>query len=308
LGFKSLPKDHYNLFKSITKYSFINLKDLKSYKGHFDEKQLASIRNNGKHAYFPNVKEFMKSDITIYKNPTKGTGIPQGSPISALLANIYMYSFDESICKELVEKQNVFYRRYSDDMIFVCAEHQIDVVKGFIKNAIKEIKLTISDDKTELVSFSQQRVGNKTRLQSCRIIKEKRYENFPLSYLGFEFYGYQTLLKSKNLSSFYREMKETVRRKNSRVTAIKERNLSDSAPIFKRKIYRLYSYKGSKKRKLIYFPKTETQKLKTKEYRGNFIRYALKSAEIMEAPEIKKQIRNHWKILQKTLNKYDFSN
>jgi hypothetical protein len=73
-------------------------------------------------------------------------------------------------------------------------------------------------------------------------------------------------------------------------------------------IYRLYSYKGSKTRELTYLPKTKSQKVRIKKYRGNFIRYALKSAEIMEAPEIKKQIRNHWRILQRTIDKYEFSN
>ncbi|MBG6130547.1 hypothetical protein IWQ47_002023 [Aquimarina sp. EL_43] len=28
----------------------------------------------------------------------------------------------------------------------------------------------------------------------------------------------------------------------------------------------------------------------------------------MNAPEIKRQIKNHWKILQQTMKKYDFSN
>jgi hypothetical protein len=70
----------------------------------------------------------------------------------------------------------------------------------------------------------------------------------------------------------------------------------------------LYSYKGSKTRKLIYLSKTSNRKLKTRDYRGNFIRYALKASEIMEAPEIKKQIRNHWEILQKSINKYNFLN
>jgi hypothetical protein len=41
LGFKSLPRDHYNVFKSITNYSFINQADLRTEKGTFDEKILA---------------------------------------------------------------------------------------------------------------------------------------------------------------------------------------------------------------------------------------------------------------------------
>ena len=34
-------------------------------------------------------------------------------------------------------------------------------------------------------------------------------ENKPLNYLGFEFYGYQTLLKSAKIGRFYRRMKSS---------------------------------------------------------------------------------------------------
>ena len=87
--------------------------------------------------------------------------------------------------------------------------------------------------------------------ESSKVLDNKRIDNFPLSYLGFEFYGYQTLLKSKNLSSFYREMKESISRKKNRIEALKEKNLEDNLPIFKRKIYRLYSFRGIKTRKQI---------------------------------------------------------
>ena len=45
-----------------------------------------------------------------------------------------------------------------------------------------------------------------------------------------------------------------------------------------------------------------------RKFRGNYLRYAYRASEDLEAPEIKRQLRNHWKILQKTLRKYDFSN
>jgi hypothetical protein len=306
LGGKSLPKNHYNLYKSVTKYSFINLNDLKTSNGHFDEKELAAIRNTGKQAYFHSVKDFLDSEIKIYKNPKKDKGIPQGLPISALLANIYMYDFDNAICDELVSKKNVFYRRYSDDMIFLCTENQIEEIMEFVDNQIKKVELVASKDKAETIEFKKAHVGNTSRLQSTRLFHNRRQENFPLSYLGFEFYGYQTLLKSKGLSSFYREMKSAVARRNRRVEAIKERELKDELPLFKRKIYRLYSYQGEKTREQIF--KQKNGKIRVKRYRGNFIRYALKSSEIMGAPEIRRQIRNHWRILQKTMKKYEFSN
>ncbi len=315
LGNKTLPKDHFNLFKAVTRFSYVKLNDLKTKNNHFDEKELAKNKKNGKHTFFDTIQELLDSDIIIHKNQKKNKdnelmGIPQGLPISALLANMYMLTFDEIVINELTTKHGVFYRRYSDDIVVLCKENQIDLVQQFIDVQIKKIDLTISIEKTEKTLF---RIHN-DRLQSFRINTDKSLqENVPLNYLGFEFYGYQTLIKSKNLAQFYREMKQTVKRKHKRVEHIKETNLLDDVPLFKRKLYRLYSYKGVKTRKLPakktdYINGKATTKYYERKFRGNYLRYAYRAANELEAPEIKRQLRNHWKILQETLKKYDFSN
>ena len=317
LGNKTLPKDHYNLFKATTKFSYVKLNDLKTKNNHFDEKVLAKHRKNGKHTFFESIHELLESDIIIHKNQKKNDdkeliGIPQGLPISALLANIYMLQFDEAIINELTLKYNVFYRRYSDDIVVLCDEKQIDFVENFIIDEVAEIDLKISKEKTEKTLF---KIHN-NKLQSFKIEDDsldKLKENIPLNYLGFEFYGYQTLIKSKNIAQFYREMKQTVKRKHKRVENIKEKLLLDEAPLFKRKLYRLYSYKGVKTRKL---PAKRTEfiygkavtKYYDRKFRGNYLRYAYRASEDLNSPEIKRQLRNHWKILQKTIKKYDFSN
>lgn len=45
-------------------------------------------------------------------------GIPQGSPISGMLANLYMLEVDKNI-NELVKAYCGFYMRYSDDFMVV---------------------------------------------------------------------------------------------------------------------------------------------------------------------------------------------
>ncbi|WP_452229424.1 reverse transcriptase domain-containing protein [Lacinutrix sp. MEBiC02404] len=315
LGYKTLPKDHFNLFKATTRFSYVKLKDLKTKNGHFDEKELSKHRKNGKHTFFESIKDLIGSDIIIHKNQKKDDdkklmGIPQGLPISALLANIYMLTFDESVINELTLKHDVFYRRYSDDIVMICNENQITRIEDFVKSEMVKNKLTVSLEKTEKTLFKI----NEGRLQSYKIETDNSpKENIPLNYLGFEFYGYQTLIKSKNLAKFYREMKETIKRKHKRVEVIKEKHLLDEAPIFKRKIYRLFSYKGEKSRMLpakrtdFINGKTKTEAFDRK-FRGNYLRYAYRASDELEAPEIKRQLRNHWKILQKTMKKYDFSN
>ncbi|NDI97464.1 RNA-directed DNA polymerase (Reverse transcriptase) [Flavobacterium sp. LaA7.5] len=314
MGCKALPKDHYNVYKAVTRFSYVKLNDLKIKHGHFDEKELSKYRKLGKNTFFESIRDLVESDIIIHKNQKKNSegklmGIPQGLPISAILANIYMLPFDTAIIEELTEKYNIFYRRYSDDIVILCKQSQIDFVEDFVKNQIENINLIISIPKTEITVFKY----HNGRLQSFRKQGEVLKENVPLNYLGFEFYGYQTLIKSKNLASFYRDMKDTIRRKHKRVEKIKEKYLLDDAPVFKRKVYRLYSFKGVKTRKL---PAKRAEfkngKLVVKKYdrkfRGNYLRYAYRASEELEAPEIKKQVRNHWKILQATLKKYDFSN
>src|SRR5690606_13844326 len=48
----------------------------------------------------------------------EGCGIPQGSPISALLSNIYMIGFDAAM-QAYATKQGGSYRRYCDDILLV---------------------------------------------------------------------------------------------------------------------------------------------------------------------------------------------
>jgi len=314
LGCKALPNDHYNIYKAVTKFSYVKLNDLKTKKRHFDEKQLSKFRKSGKNTFFESIKDLIESDIIIHKNQKHNNdgqlmGIPQGLPISAALANVYMLPFDEAVIDNLSENHGVFYRRYSDDIVILCKENQIQLIEDFVKTQIEKIKLVISIPKTEVTIFRQE--GDK--LQCYRSHKGVLKKNIPLNYLGFEFYGYKTLLKSKNLAGFYREMKDTIRRKHKRAEKLREKYLLDSAPIFKRKIYRLYSFKGEQSRKL---PAKRAQYIDGKlvinkferKYRGNYIRYVYRAADEMEAPEIKRQVRNHWKILQATLKRYDFSN
>ncbi len=311
---KALPKDHYNIYKAVTNFSYVKLSDLKTKNNHFDEKHLSKFKKIGKNTFFNNIKDLINAKIIIFKNQKLNLekiliGIPQGLPISALLANIYMLPFDEAIINELSVKHNIFYRRYSDDIVIICEENQIKLVEDFVECEIEKIKLMISIPKTEVTVFKDV----ESKLMSYRKKGDILKKNVPLNYLGFEFYGYQTLIKSKNLASFYRQMKQSIIRKHKRTERIKENRLNDSEPLFKRKIYRLYSFKGVKTRHLPskrvdYINGRLSVKKFERKFRGNYIRYVYRASEEMNSPEIKMQVRNHWRILQSTLNKYDFSN
>ena len=192
----------------------------------------------------------------------------------------------------------------ADDMIFICKKSEVDIVNKFVLDQIKNIKLIVAPDKTEKVYFEESNgIIRTNRIDASGKISK----GAPLNYLGFEFYGHKTLIKSKNIGGFYREMKESVNRKHRRVERLKQKYLLDDLPIFKRKIYRLYSYKGIGPRKLV-INQSNKNKKRVKDYRGNFISYVRKSSEIMGDKNIERQVRNHWRILQATINKYNFSN
>lgn len=312
---KSLPKDHYAVFKSITNFSYFYYDDLRQKrKGHLNEKKISHLKNKGKFQLFENYQDFMESEIQVYKNQKKKdgiiSGIPQGLPISAMLANLYMLPFDKIIVEKLVTLKSCYYRRYSDDLVIVCNIEDLMEVEKIVNEEMEKIKLTISKDKTEKFRFTTT-LNNK--LECFKIKNGKYISNSYLQYLGFDFYGYKTCIKSANVSRFYREMKESIAMKAKRVETIQNKFQTDEAIIYKRKIYRLYSFKGVKSRELpasktIYQNGKLREKKFTRKYRGNFLKYAYRASDIMEAPEIRTQLRRHMLILKKYMNQFGFDN
>ena len=304
-----MPKDHYNIYKSITRFSYFYYDDLRKANGNLDEKRIAKLKNEGKFQLFDSVKEFIESDIQVYKNQKdnegKIAGIPQGLPISAMLANLYMLPFDQLVVRFLVQNRGCFYRRYSDDLVIICDNNMIEEVNNFVMQSIEQIDLIIEPNKTEKFQFST----DDQELKCFKINEGELIPNSYLLYLGFQFYGNKTLLKTANISEFYREMKESIKMKRKRIDTVKKKYLIDDEVLYKRKLYRLFSFRGSTKYPR-YLPGTRTfhngRKIVSKpikrRYRGNFIKYAYRASDIMNAPEIRRQVRRHNVILKNYLN------
>lgn len=315
LGTKSLPKDHYAIFKAMTNYSYIYYDDLRlGNKGNLGEKKIAKLRNEGKFQFFRDYEDIKESGIQVYKNEHKvnnePSGIPHGLPLSALMANVYMLPFDKKMIDELVISKTCFYRRYSDDLVLVCDQSEIEFVENFVMEKVKQIKLKIAPEKTEKFIFK----NTNNRIECYKMGSEGLISNSYLQYLGFDFYGYKTLIKSANLASFYRDMKESIAMKSKRVQQVQEKYLTDQKIIYKRRLYRLYSFKGVKSRqlkprkKLVHESGTLKQTEIPRKYRGNFIKYAYRASDIMEAPEIRRQVRRHMIILKQYVSKFNFDN
>ena len=256
LGYGRLPDDWFQVFKSMTKYAWVESEDL-----------LKKLGINPKKPPKPlcDIEEFRalrKADNSFVKCNKDDYGIPQGSPISAVLSNVYMIEFDAA-CFEYIKSLGGFYRRYSDDIFVVCKPECEEAVKIFIANKASELgsAINISADKTEISHFTQQEGG----VQVC---------DQPISYLGFTFDGARTTLRARTLSRYYRRMTYATRR-----TANDARR-KPASKVFKRKLYRQFTHLGKR----------------------NFYSYAKRASSILDDETPKRQLRRHFPILHRKIN------
>lgn len=76
-------------------------------------------------------------------------GLPQGSPLSPIFANLALTSLDDAVLRAgypLV--------RYADDMVILTAsEESARAALAVARRALKELEMTLGDDKTDIMSF-----------------------------------------------------------------------------------------------------------------------------------------------------------
>ncbi|MCF2488081.1 reverse transcriptase domain-containing protein [Dyadobacter sp. CY347] len=310
---------HYNVFKASTDIRYILKDELRESwtrgkkKTGFDEKKLASIRKNtGREAFYESTSALKdairRKEIRVYKNPFrkdgKTVGIPQGLPISAVLANLYLLNFDKSILQNIVTKLNGFYRRYSDDIMIICQPEHKKEVTDFVTNSIMASLVEISTAKTEEYLFRKITISpTKERISCIHISEDKCTIDKPLAYLGFEFYGYMTLVKSANLAKFYRRMIFSVKRKCRRAKKIQISSDSEKPVIFRRRLRRKYSQlnlrkadetiRGTRLRKDIDSSFSFVKYEQDKEHNTNYFSYINKASLILDEPAIKDQLKKH---------------
>ena len=309
----TLPKDHYNVFKTLTNIKYVEGEQLfesykktmlievgvqnSSTKTTFKRKEIESSKyfKEKKTVAYCEKKEFLKNNLNLIKSKGKTVGIPQGSPISATLANIYMLDFDKEVFDK-VSSIGGFYQRYSDDLIIIC-EHQFedDIIK-LIRDKIDTIvHLTIEPNKTKVFRFEV--IDDIFKgFQIDELTKMPNY-NKTLEYLGFSFDGQKVLIKTSGFSKFYRSMKSSFKKSTS--LALHSKNLDKN--LFKSSLYKRFSYKGAK-RKLIFRPSKADKKVYEKSneyYWGNYLSYINKANDSMKSINggdfVKRQSRRLWK-------------
>ena len=188
------------------KVSYVVDADIKGFFDNVDHKWL--IRCVEQHIKDPRIirliKRFLKAGImegTQYIETIKGT--PQGSILSPVLANIYMYYvltlwFEKKIQKNL--KGESYIVVYADDFV-CCFQYKSEAelfMNKLLPERLKKFNLEIAQDKTRLIAFG--RFANSS-------IRNDKPETF--DFLGFTHYC------SKSRNGKFRVKRKTSRKKMS---------------------------------------------------------------------------------------------
>jgi RNA-directed DNA polymerase len=212
LALKELPDHWYKVFRHVTAFRSIERSDLEEHPvfgSRFDLKSDAPIAT---------IAEVKQAGIAISVNPDD-CGIPQGTPISSSLSNLYMMDIDSgmsSICNE----RKALYQRYSDDIIVICRlEDEADIC-DVLQSSVEKHKLKIKDEKTERLVFQAGDTGS-------------------IQYLGFNMSQSGVAIRSASLARQWRKLKRSVRRTKRKGMA--EMRAGRSSMIYTKKLRKLLS-------------------------------------------------------------------
>lgn len=262
----------YAIYKNLIHFSYIEADDIETEKGMYRR----DMRELDK--YF-DTKEFHDFKSKHLKKHTENYGIPQGSSISAVYANVYMIEFDQKI-NEYVTSVGGMYRRYCDDIVIVVPMNKNDKLEKKYESVSKiifEIKdtvpnLDLNPDKTEQFFFEDSNI-------------EKLFGDSNLiNYLGFTFDGKKVRIRDKSLFKFYCRAYKKIRK-------VKELSDEKSFIAGKKAIYRSYTHLGNSR-----YSKGH----------GNFLTYAYKAHDIFVESsclesDIRNQVKRHWRKIDSKL-------
>lgn len=272
LSLTTLPKDHYQVFKSLTNFYYVDTKQLhKKFK--FTQKDHPKMQTVCDSKDFRT--KVCEGGLLLKNNNSReesgihyNVGIPQGSSISCLLSNLYMIDFDTEISSK-VNSINGLYRRYSDDIILVVPKDDTELVDKIVDKEIRKINLTINKNKSEKRHFV-------TKEGQLVCIDSDNKKISSLQYLGINFDGENAYLRHAGIAKFQRRRNRTVRHT---ITTLKKGRHAP-AKMFLQKF--------------------------THEGKENYLTYASRAKTILHSNKLKKQVSKNRisKQLKKSIEKY----
>jgi len=127
------------------------------------------------------IGKYLRADVSIKgkREPTR-CGVPQGGPLSPLLANIMLDSLDRYL-----ESKGYRFARYADDFVIsVKSLQEGECIKAEVTAHLETLKLPINTEKSQVVSSKQ------------------------LNFLGFAFKGKKIVWSPKSLANFKHRIRE----------------------------------------------------------------------------------------------------
>ena len=217
LGVSSLPPDHAAVFKAVTQYAVVDReaayerlgylrrevihgRERLAYTTSYDDmpRQLCSMKDFrekicGKGGEWP----------TLIESARENWGIPQGSPISDLLANLSLIEFDRSM-REHCENVGGSYLRYSDDIMLIVPG---EVSKCLALCDLARVEIALSGDKLRFKDSKTRVVGFRPGVdrQSC-FNADSQVPTNGLEYLGFRFDGRSVYLRDSTVARLHRKI------------------------------------------------------------------------------------------------------
>ena len=230
LGVERLPQDYFSVFKNITRFSSWDWKDIVKAAGENIAERGVRKKINSKETVLTK-EQFQKNKKDIKKN-ISGVGVPQGSPISAVLSNIYMIKFDKDI-KRYVTSKGGIYMRYSDDFIIVLPyerDAEIADFTSYIFSYVESMKglIDLQKEKTSCYTYKDEVIYEGDQPSS-------------INYLGFLFDGKNIRIRPRAITKYYYRMRRkanTIGRSNW--TSSKGRRISA------KELYSIYSCNDEK--------------------------------------------------------------
>jgi hypothetical protein len=301
-----LPDDHFCVFKAITRYSVVDKQAVYERLGHYGPKRKTK---NGKviRGYLTPYKDIPKQLCTgkvfrekiagnrtnksIIETNFKSYGIPQGAPISDLLANLYLLDFDAEVSR-LMSDLGGYYYRYSDDILLIVPgdESLGAKIEEDARNLIPKYgnKLFIKESKSSVVFY--RREGER---QCFKLVKGSQGVN-GLEYLGFRYDGNKIYIRNSTIQNLYRKVTYAARRE---AMGLARRYPNKSAE----ELRALCNYESFTAR----FGRIEAFNEKQADYRTwTFWTYAKRAASVMGTlgSPIGRQLRKHREIIRAKLD------
>jgi len=309
LNVDDLPENHYAVYKNLVNCKYVNENELFKRFSHkliiersllnnsktkiLKRKHISKIYNMRKEnvvafcekdEFFREASDLIRVDKPFDKNlrrslnKTEKKGIPQGTPISATLANIYMLDFDERVFSETSSnKHNAFYQRYSDDLIIICDQKDEKYFYDLILEEVEnKANLDIQAQKTNIYRYE---LDEHLQFKGGIIKNSNLNSNKQLEYLGFQYDGLKVLIKTAGFSKFYRTMKRSFRRG----AHFAKKSHIPSTALFETRLYKRFTHIGAKRRmKWIKNPQNPLEYIRSTSYDwGNFLSYAGKANRVM---------------------------